>query len=92
MYIVVKHEIRDAKSFFDKGATMVQSLPEGVHAHLFLPDKAMTSAVCLWEADSVGTVKSVVEKELGRFSRNDYYELDGAKASGLERLGLATTR
>lgn len=91
MFIVVKHQIRDSKAFFEKGSELVKSLPIGVQAHLFMPDKEMKSAVCLWEADSIDRVRNILDKEL-TVSKNEYYEVDAKKAQGLERLGTAASR
>lgn len=91
MYIVVKHQIRDSKAFFEKGSELVKNLPSGVQNHLFLPDKDMKSAVCLWEADSIDRVRNILDQE-GMSSVNEYYEVDAKKAAGLERLGAAASR
>ncbi len=91
MYIVVKHQIRDAKAFFEKGMELTKHLPKDLRADLFLPDKEMKSAVCLWEAESVDRVRNFLDKELP-YSENSYYEVDATKAVGLERVGLAASR
>lgn len=90
MYIVVKHQIQNAKAFFEKGTEMTKRLPKDIRVDLFLPDKDMKSAVCLWEADSVDRVRNILDKELP-YSENTYYEVDATKALGLERLGLAAS-
>ncbi|MCX5796820.1 MAG: hypothetical protein NTY77_15100 [Elusimicrobia bacterium] len=89
MYILVTHQIKDAKAFFEKGSSLVKKVPQGLTPHLFLPDKKMSSAICVWEADSVDRLQNYMDKELGLCSVNECTEIDAAKAMGLELLASA---
>jgi hypothetical protein len=80
MYITVIHDIRDPEKFW---ATVEASdLPEGVTIHSVLPNRNGTRSVCLWEAESLETVRSLVETTVGEWSMNDFFEV-GEKATGL---------
>jgi hypothetical protein len=82
MHIVAKHEISDPEQFWSaiEGAG---EPPEGVSLHSTLPSPDGTKAVCVWEADSVETVRGVVEGTTGEWSRNEFFEVDAGKAQGL---------
>ncbi|MFN0071326.1 MAG: hypothetical protein ACKVVP_07530 [Chloroflexota bacterium] len=48
-----------------------------------LPNRDGSTAVQLWEAGSVETVRSLIDSALGDVSQNEYYEVDSQKAMGL---------
>ena len=84
MFIVAKHTISDPERFWGAVRTAVASpMPEGVRLHGTYPNPGGTEAVCLWEADSVDTVRGAVEQVSGDASRNEFFEVDPANAIGL---------
>jgi hypothetical protein len=82
MYVVAKHEISDPERFWSaiQGAG---DLPEGVSIHSTLPSPDGAKAVCVWEADSVETIRELVEGTVGESSRNEFFEVDASNAQGL---------
>ena len=83
MFVVVKHDISDPTKFWAAAQEASPKIPEGVKLHYTLPNTGGTAAVCLWEADSVGTVRGLIESLVGEVSRNEYYEVDSKNAVGL---------
>ena len=83
MYIVVEHQISDPGAFWSAAAAAAPHLPAGVSLHQTLPNAEGTRAVCLWEADSVDTVRNLIEPLAGTLSRNEYFAVDIGKAQGL---------
>jgi len=81
MHIVADHQINDPEKFWS--AVQQASIPEGIILHVTLPNQAGTRAVCHWEADSLNTVRTLVEGVLGQYSHNEYFEVDPTKAIGL---------
>ena len=84
MYVVTQHTIHDRW----KAVHATQGLknpPPGITLHLFLTDEEVSKAVCLWEADSVETVRNLVDGALGSASRNEFYAVDEQMARGLQR-------
>jgi hypothetical protein len=73
-YIIAIHDISDPDRFWSAADTA--SIPSGVTLHNIYPRGDGSRAVCLWEADSVDTVRDVVEGASGDASRNEYYEVD----------------
>jgi hypothetical protein len=79
MYVTAIHSISDPEQFF--GGQL--ELPDGVVLHSVIPNGDGSRAVCIWEADSAGTVERIVETAAGEISDNEYFEVDAAKAQGL---------
>jgi hypothetical protein len=55
MYVVVKHSVSDPAKFWSVAQEAAGALPQGVRIHSTLPNREGSTAVCLWEADSVGS-------------------------------------
>ena len=84
MYVVVQHQIHDPAAFWSR-VSQAPELPAGVTLHSSYPSSDGSRAVCLWEADSVESVRSLVESVVGDLSTNDYFEVGAERAMGLPR-------
>jgi hypothetical protein len=80
VYIAAIHSISNPEKFWD--AAQTTSIPEGVTLHSTYPNADGTRAVCLWEADSLEDVRTLVDGAVGDSSDNEFYEV-GANAQGL---------
>jgi hypothetical protein len=81
MHIVVIHSISDPDKFWS--AADESEPPEGIALHSALPNDDGSRAVCLWKADSVDSVKQLVEDTVGDVSSNEYFEVNATNAQGL---------
>ena len=79
MYVIAIHSISDPEQFW--GGQL--DLPDGVSLHSALPNDDGTRGVCVWEADSAGTVEELVEGAAGEISDNEYFEVNADNAQGL---------
>jgi hypothetical protein len=79
MYVIAIHSISDPERFW--GGEL--DLPEGTTLPSVLPNEDGTRAVCVWESDSVETVRNLVESAAGEISSNEYFEVNANKAQGL---------
>ena len=79
MHVIAIHSISDPERFW--GGQL--DLPDGVSLHSVLPNHDGSRAVCVWEADSVGTVTDLVEGAAGAISNNEYYEVNTQNAQGV---------
>ena len=79
MHVVAIHAISDPAAFW--GGEL--ELPDGTSLPCVLPNSDGTRAVCLWQSDSVDTVRNVVEGAAGEISNNEYYAVNDANAQGL---------
>ncbi len=81
MFIVAKHTISDPAQFW--GLAQTAQLPAGMTLHTTFPNAGGTQAVCLWEADSVDTVRQLIDGLAGSISQNEFFEVDTKNAVGL---------
>lgn len=84
MHIAVEHRITDAEKFFSMDAGEVAGGgPPGVQGLQFFPSKDQSTAACLWEADSVDTLRGYLDPATAGVSENTYFEVDSERAVGL---------
>jgi hypothetical protein len=86
-YIVAIHDVRDPERFWGAADPSAQ-FPPGVTLHSTYPRADGERAVCLWQADSVDTVRELIESVTGDASSNEFFEVDETHANA---LGLPTT-
>jgi hypothetical protein len=79
MHIIAIHSISDPERFWSGSL----DLPEGTTLHSALPNNDGTRGVCVWESDSVGTVRQLLENAAGEISNNEYFEINATTAQGL---------
>jgi hypothetical protein len=90
MHAVIRHYVKDPakwdQSIKNIMATIEQHrLPSGLKPLAFLPGADGRNADCVWEADSLGSLKEFVERETGAAARNEYFELNYEHAIGLPK-------
>jgi hypothetical protein len=83
MYVVAVHSITDPGRFFPAAQAGMQDMPEGLRVHSMAPSAEGSKAVCIWEADSVESVRSLVDETVGDSSTNEFFEVDSGNAIGL---------
>jgi hypothetical protein len=90
MYAIAIHSISDPEKFW-AGAAELQ-VPAGTTLHSVLPNKEGTRAVCVWEADSLDTVRDFVDPATQGISDNEYFEANKQNAVGLPGSTVAAAR
>jgi len=90
MQVVVKHRINDPEKFFSMNAEeVVAGGPAGVQGQQFFPSKDHSEAVCLWETDSIETLRGYLDPATAGASENTYFEVDAQQAMGLPERAAA---
>lgn len=90
MHIVVQHQITDPEKFFSMDAEEVAGGgPPGVQGRQFFPSMDKSVAACLWEADSVHTLRDYLDPATAGASENAYFEVDTERAVGLPEAAAA---
>jgi hypothetical protein len=87
-YIVAIHDISDPERFWGAANDPAAEFPPGITLHASYPREDGKRAACLWEADSIGAVRELIESVTGDASSNEFFEVDTTHA-GLR--GLPTT-
>jgi hypothetical protein len=83
MYVITKHQIKDADAFFAAARMAAEGAPPGVYGRQFCPSRDGAEAVCLWEADSLEAVREYLDSLIGETSDNAYFEVDTRRAIGM---------
>ena len=73
MHVAAIHEISDPEKFWSLDPS---AIPAEVSLLSTFPSHDGSRALCLWEADSVETVRGLVDGMAGEASRNDFFEVD----------------
>jgi hypothetical protein len=94
MHIGIIHNINDAQKWEKTTQSVMNkvqggALPAGLKAVCFFPATNQKMTFCLWEADSIDTVKKFIDRESGTSARNEYFEVDTKKAMGLPEAAIA---
>ena len=90
MNIVAKHRIIDPEKFFSMNAEEVAGGgPPGVQGRQFFPSRDGSVAVCLWEAESIDTLRDYLDPATAGVSENTYFEVNEERAVGLPEAAAA---
>ena len=93
MHIGIHHTINDAQKWEQTTQSVMSkakagTLPAGMKPVLFIPATNRKTTFCLWEADSVDTVRKFVDRETGTAARNEYFEVDKKNSMGLPEVAV----
>jgi hypothetical protein len=75
MYILVQHTISDPATAWGRAQQCLSSLPSHLKLHHSIPTPEGKTAVCIWEADSVGALRDYLDPMLGPAAKNEYFEV-----------------
>ena len=90
MYVVAMHRILDPEKFFSMDAEEVSAGgPPGVQGRMFFPNTDGSTAVCLWEADSIDSVRDYLDPATEGVAENTYFEVNAEVAMGLPETAAA---
>jgi hypothetical protein len=83
MYIVATHTISNPDKFWSAAKTL--SVPAHLKLRTVWPSTDGAKASCLWEGDSLPTVKEFVETITSGLATNEYMVVEAANAVGLPK-------
>jgi hypothetical protein len=75
MYILVQHTISDPATAWPRAQAALGSMPADLKLHLSIPTPDGRTAVCVWEADSITSLKKYLDPTLGPSAHNTYFEV-----------------
>ena len=79
MKVVAIHTISDPEAFF--GGQL--DLPDGTSLPTVAPSEDGTKAVCVWEADSVDSIRNFVDPATEGIATNEYFQANEQYSMGL---------
>ena len=88
MHVSVHHNIKDPQKWSQitqKMTTAVEQgqLPQGLKGLMYLPSADGRKADCLWEAQSVDTLRNFLDGQIGSAATNEYIPINSQAAFGL---------
>jgi hypothetical protein len=90
MKIGVIHQISDPQRAQEQGQALFDP-HEGVELLQFAPSEDFRTATCIWESDSIDTVRAFVDPALGDTSKQTYFPIATEQAVGLPAKASAAT-
>ena len=91
MHVGILHTITDAQKW-DQGTQNVMTkvkagtVPGGLKPVFFIPATNKKTTFCMWEADSIDSVRKFVDQETSSGARNEYFEVDAKNSIGLPEV------
>lgn len=92
MYVIAKHRITDPEKFVSLAASAAEDAPAGVFGRQFCPSRDGSEAVCLWEADSLDSVRAYLDELSVGAAQNSYFEVGLEHAIGIPEPITETAR
>jgi hypothetical protein len=87
MYVIVQHLVSNPAKFWNRAEQETLVLPSHLKLHHCFPSDDGTRAVCLWEADSVGSVEQFfVNNGLDQSSSNTFFGVENKEGIALPSL------
>jgi hypothetical protein len=83
MFVAVHHQVSDPETFWSAVKEATPNLPSGMRIHHCLPTRDGREAFCVWEGESLETVRQNVESAVGTVSRNAYFEVEAKEGLNL---------
>ena len=75
MFILVQHTISDPATAWGRAQQSLPSMPAHLKLHHSFPTPEGRNAICIWEADSIATLKDYLDPMLGPSAKNEYAEV-----------------
>jgi hypothetical protein len=91
MYVAIVHQVKDAQAFLSRGERLADpsKAPPGVVPRQFCPSTDLSTATCVWEADTLEATRDYVDSTLGDSSENTCFEINTEYALGLPEPATA---
>jgi hypothetical protein len=90
MKVGVIHRISDPEAAQSAGQSLFEP-HAGVQLLQFFPSQDLSTATCLWEAESIDAVRDLVDPTLGDASEQTYFAVATEQSVGLPQAASTTT-
>jgi hypothetical protein len=81
VYAIAIHTISDAEKFWSEAQNL--EVPAGLTLHSTIGSQDGNKAVCVWEADSLESIRSFLDPATEGISTNEYFEANEQYSMGL---------
>jgi hypothetical protein len=88
MYVSIHHTIKDTQKWDQIVKNMMAAMeqgriPQGLKGVMYLPSADGRRADCVWEVNSVESLKAFMERETSSVAQNEYIPINAQAAFGL---------
>ena len=93
MFVIAHHFISDPEKFWASTQQAMNAIPSHIKLHSVFPSKDLKTGTCIWEAPNANEVQTLLDNQLGKWSKNVCYEVNEESAIGLpqQMMAKATT-
>jgi hypothetical protein len=81
MHVIAIHDISDPDAFWGEASQL--EMPDGVELPTVAPSPDGKRAICIWKADSVDTVRDLVDGASEGIASNEFFAVNDENAQGL---------
>ena len=89
MFVIAHHFIQEPETFWTSASQAITAIPPHIKLHSVFPSKDLKTGTCIWEAPNAGEVQELVDRILGKMSKNVCYEVNEEVAIGLPQKTMA---
>lgn len=88
MFVIAHHFVQDTQAFWASASQVMESIPSHIKLHSVFPSKDLKTGTCIWEAPNASEVQELVDRILGKISKNVCYEVNEEVAIGLPQKDM----
>ena len=83
MFVIAHHFVQEPEPFWSSAPQVIAAIPPHIKLHSVFPSKDLKTGTCVWEAPNATEVQELVDRLLGKMSKNVCYEVNEEVAIGL---------
>lgn len=83
MLVIAHHFIHEPEAFWSSATQAISAIPPHIKLHSVFPSKDLKTGTCIWEAPNTDEVQELLDRILGKWSKNVCYEVNEEVAIGL---------
>lgn len=89
MFVIAHHFVQEPDAFWASASQVLAAIPPHIKLHSVYPSKDLKTGTCVWEAPGANEVQELVDRILGKMSKNVCYEVNEEVAHGLPQKTMA---
>jgi len=89
MFVIAHHFVQEPDAFWGSAPQVLAAIPSHIKLHSVYPSKDLKTGTCVWEAPNAKEVQELVDRILGKMSKNVCYEVNEEVANGLPQKTMA---
>ena len=83
MFVIAHHFVHEPEAFWASASQVMGEIPPHIKLHSVFPSQNLKTGTCIWEAPNAAEVQELIDRLLGKMSKNVCYEVNEEVAIGL---------